>query len=235
MSSAELLQEIERLTKRVEELEKTENDATSSSSLNFPVVQVNNQKAKPDNYSDGPWNEWISHFKLCAQINNWDDRQCCQQLAVSLRGRAQRIYLTLQDNEKTCFDDLVNALQSRIQPDQQRKIHKLTFNARKRKHGENIVDLATDLRQLVPLAYQNKDKSLVEEELVEQFIRALDSKELRIGVSQSDPKSLDEAVKLALRLESIHLAEMKNNNTAKINMAGDKRDTAGFNHGGRER
>jgi hypothetical protein len=81
MSSAELLQEIERLTKRVEELEKTENDATPSSSLNLPVVQVNNQKAKPDNYSDGPWNEWISHFKLCAQINNWDDTQCCQQLA----------------------------------------------------------------------------------------------------------------------------------------------------------
>ncbi|CAB3989094.1 Retrovirus-related Pol poly from transposon, partial, partial [Paramuricea clavata] len=232
MSSAELLQEIERLTKRVEELEKTENDATPSSSLNLPVVQVNNQKAKPDNYSDGPWNEWISHFKLCAQINNWDDTQCCQQLAVSLRGRAQRIYLTLQDNEKTCFDDLVNALQSRIQPDQQRKIHKLTFNARKRKHGENIVDLATDLRQLAALAYQNKDKSLVEEELVEQFIRALDSKELRIGVSQSDPKSLDEAVKLALRLESIHLAEMKNNNTAKIKMAGDERDTAGFDMAG---
>jgi chorismate mutase len=188
------------------------------------VVHVNNQKAKPDNYSDGPWNEWISHFKLCAQINNWDDIHCCQQLAVSLRGRAQRIYLTLQDNEKTCFDDLVNALQSRIQPDQQ-------IQARKRKHGENIVDLATDLRQLAS-AYQNKDKSLVEEELVEQFIRALDSKELRIRASQSNPKSLDEAVKLALRLESIHLAEMKNNNTAKINMAGDERDTAGFNTAG---
>ncbi len=82
------------------------------------------------------------------------------------------------------------------------------------------------------MAYQNNDKSLVEEELVEKFIRALDSKELRIGVSQSDPKSLDEAVKLALRLESIHLAEMKNNNTAKINMAVDERDTAGFRMAG---
>ena len=131
MSSAELLEEIERLTKRVEELEKTENDAmvaTPSSSLNMPVVQVNNQKAKTDSYSGGLWNEWISHFKLCAQINNWDDTQCCQQLAVSLHGRAQQIYLMLQDDEKMCFKDLVNALQSRIQPDQQRKIHKLTHD-----------------------------------------------------------------------------------------------------------
>jgi hypothetical protein len=88
----------------------------------------------------------------------------------------------------------VNTLQSISQPDQQRKIHKLTFNVRERKHGENIVDLATDLRQLAALSYQNKDKSLVQEELIEQFICALDSKERRIGVSQSDPKSLDEPV-----------------------------------------
>ena len=101
---------------------------------------------------------------------------------------------------------------------------------RERKHGENIVDLATDLRQLPALSYQNKDKSLVQEELIEQFICALDSKELRIGVSQSDPKSLDELVKLTLRLESIHFAEMKN--TVKINMAGDERDTAGLNMAG---
>ena len=84
-------------------------------------------------------------------MNKWDDTQRCQQLAVSLRGRAQMI---LKEDEKLCFDDLEKALQSRIQPEQQRKIHKLTFNARRRKSGENIVDLATDLRQLAALAYQ---------------------------------------------------------------------------------
>ena len=225
MSQEDLLIEIERLAKRVEELEKDEHDgATPSSSLAMPtMVQVNNVKAKPDTYSDGPWAEWISHFKLCANINNWDDVQCRQQLAVSLRGRAQRIYLTLQDDEKTSFDVLVQALRARIQPEQQRKIHKLTFSTRRRKPGENIVDLATDLRQLAALAYHNKDTSLVDEELVEQFIRALDSKELRVGVSQSDPKTLDEAVNQALRLETIHLAEQQNSNVAaKVNMAGDE-------------
>jgi hypothetical protein len=96
MSSTELLQEIERLTKRVEELEKTENDATPTSSLNLLLVQVNNQKAKPDNYSDGLWNEWISC--VFRQTTGMTDTQCCQQLAVSPHGRAQLIYLTLQFN-----------------------------------------------------------------------------------------------------------------------------------------
>ena len=81
---------------------------------------------------------------------------------------------------------------------------------------EGIVDLATDLRQLAALAYQNTENSR-EEEIVEQFIRALDTKELRVSMNQSDPKTLDEAVNVALRLESIHLAVIQNN--AKINMA----------------
>ena len=77
------------------------------------------------------------------------------------------------------------------------------------------MDLATDLRQLAALAYQNTENSLVEEELVDQFIRALDTKELRVGVSQGDPKTLDEAVNIALRLESIHLAENQRNRWSK--------------------
>ena len=80
-----------------------------------------------------------------------------------------------------------------------------------------IVDLAADLRQLAALAYKNTENSRVEEEIVEQFIRVLDNKELHVNMSQSDPKTLDEAVNVALRLESIHLAVIQNN--AKINMA----------------
>ena len=72
--------------------------------------------------------------------------------------------------------------------------------------AEGIVDLATNLRQLAALVYQNTENSRVEEEIVEQFIRALDTKELRVSMNQSDP-----------RWESIHLAENQNN--AKINMA----------------
>ena len=181
----ELRLEVQRLTKLVEEMQKPDDETTpSTATTSFAMIQPNNSKAKPDNYSEGPWGEWISHFKLCAEINNWNDAQCCQQLAVSLRGRAQRIYLSLHDSEKSTFDLMVKALQAKIQPEQQRKVHKLSFSARRRKNGEEIVDLATDLRQLAALAYQNTENSLVEEELVDQFIRALDTKELRDNVLQ---------------------------------------------------
>ena len=45
---SQLLEKIQRLTNRLDELEKSENDATPSSSL--AMVQLNNVKAKPDNY-----------------------------------------------------------------------------------------------------------------------------------------------------------------------------------------
>ena len=54
--------------------------------------------------------------------------------------------------------------------------------------AEGIVDLATDLRQLAALAYPNTENLRVEEEIVEQFIRTLDTKEYRVGMSKSDPK-----------------------------------------------
>ena len=203
----ELREEIVRLTSRLSELETPETGTPATTSLT--LVETNNAKVKPENYSDGPWQDWVRHFKLCAEINKWNDLQKCQQLAVVLRGRAQRIYFSLRDEEKVGFDVLVAALQSRIQPEQQRKIHKLKFSSRRRLKGENIVDLATDLRQIAALAFNEKDSQLVEEEMVEQFIKALDTRELRVGVSQADPKTLDEAVNLALKLESIVVAEQQ--------------------------
>ena len=224
----ELLEEIQKLTRRLAELETERSTDAGETSLTNPSVtflQTNNAtKAKPDNYSDGPWHEWISHFKLCAEINGWNEAQRCQQLAVSLRGRAQRIFLSLNEAEKGTFEALEEALRSRIQPDQQRKIHRITFASRKRLRGENLVDLATSLRQLASLAYGGRDPVFIEEELVDQFVKALDTRDLRVGVSQGDPKTLDDAVKMALKLESIHLTEAQHHE-AKVNMAGDNNET----------
>ena len=181
-------------------------------------METNNLKVKPENYSDGPWDGWVHHFTLCADINKLSDIQRCQQLAVALKGRAQRIYFTLKDEEKSNFADLLEALRARLQPEQQRRIHKLSFNSRRRIKEENIVDLATSLRQLAALAYGEGDSKLVEEETVNQFIQALEKRELRVRVSQPDLKTLDDAVKITLKIESIHLAE-EQHNSSKSNMA----------------
>ena len=158
----------------------------STSTLNARVQAVNS-RAKPDVYRDGPWEEWVNHFKLCADINQWDEEQCCQQLAVSLRGRAQSVYITLSREEKFNYEMLLAALENKMTPPQERVIHKLAFRQRKREKGEKLVDLATNLRRLATKAYPGKDFSFIEDEIVDQFISALDHKDLRLGVSQTSP------------------------------------------------
>ena len=112
---------------------------------NLTVVsrQLNNPKEKPNNYSDGQWNEWISHFNLCADINQWNNTQRCQQLAVSLRGRAQRIFLSLNEEEKATFEESI-AVQNTTRSSE--KDTQVIFQFREM--GEDIVDLVTSLRGL---------------------------------------------------------------------------------------
>ena len=81
------------------------------------VKSAVNSRAKADVYKDGPWEEWMNHFKLCTVINEWDEKpECCQQLAVSLRGRAQAVYVTLSEEEKTNYKKLLDALDKIMTP-----------------------------------------------------------------------------------------------------------------------
>lgn len=221
MSSEELKNEIERLTKRLDTIEN-DLEGRSATSLTTPTVKsAVNSRAKPDIFADGSWDEWVAHFKLCADVNKWDDEQSSQQFAVSLRGRAQRIFLTLKEEEKSNFTNLITAMEKKMKPQQERIIHKMTFRQRRREKGESLVDLATDLRQMAARAYPGKDTSFVEDEILDQFIAALENREVRIAVSQSSPTSLEEALSTALRLESLHKVERqeRQQKAQEVNMA----------------
>ena len=228
MAEKDIEVEVEELTQRLKVMEEEMLGRTASTSTTKQAV---NSRAKPDVYKDGPWEEWVTHFQLCAEINQWDEEQCCQQLAVSLRGRAQTVYVTLGTEEKSSYNTLLAALNKKMTPPQERVVHKLAFRQRKREKGETLVDLATNLRRLSARAYPGKDPLFIEDEIVDQFISALDSRELRIGVSQTSPLSLDEALSTALRLESLHAIESKHRD-ARINMADivdNEMTTAGVN------
>lgn len=216
MTSEEMKDEIENLTSRLQAME-SEMAVRSATSLATAKSTVNS-RAKPDIFSDGAWEEWVSHFKLCTEVNKWNDEQKCQQFAVSLRGRAQRIFLTLKDEEKTSFNNLMEAMEKKMKPEQERMIHKMAFRQRRREKGESLVDLATNLRQLAARAYPGKDATFVEDEILDQFIAALDNREIRLAVSQTSPTSLEEVLSTALRLESLFAVE-KRQKQQEINMA----------------
>lgn len=204
-----LEEEVERLTSRLQELESRDSQESSTVTGNQTSQTQTVSRAKPDTFSGTgtAFDDWFNHFELCASINGWTDTQSRQQLAVQLRGRAQRVYTSLQNQEIQSYESLVSALRRTFEPPQQRAIHKLAFRSRQRKKQESLVDLATDLRHLVTSAFPDHSGKMVEEELLEQFVNALDSRELRLGVSQTSPKNLDDALHTALKLETLFMVE----------------------------
>ena len=55
--------------------------------------------------------------------------------------------------------------------------------------GESIIDLATSLRPLAALAYTDRNPGLIKEELVDQFVKALDTKNY-VWVKQTQNPSM---------------------------------------------
>ena len=125
MNTQDMQTEIENLTTR---LETMGNELVGRSATTLEMVKPTiNSQAKPDIFSDGSWEEWVAHFKLCAGVDKWDDEQSCQQFVVSLRGRAQSIYLTLNDEDKVDFKRLTEAMEKKMKPEQERLVNKLAF------------------------------------------------------------------------------------------------------------
>ena len=81
-----------------------------------------------------------------------------------------------------------------MKPKQERLVNRPAFRQRRRIKEESLVDLATNLRQMVAHDYPCKNFVSLEEEILDQFITALDTREKRMGVSQSSPTSLDEGL-----------------------------------------
>ena len=228
----ELRREIAELTKRLDEYESRES-STLSTQQSLAVLQSAVPRAKPDTLSDQSWDEWLTHFELCAKANSLDEQQRCQQLALALRGRAQKVYLTLSEEEKNSYTLLVNGMKSKLDPQQQRQIRKLVFSNRLRQKGESLVDLATDLRLLASRAYDVKDSAFIEGELFDQFIKSLDTKDLRTGVTQSNPGSLDDALSTAMRIENTEILEKQRqgNKMTNVNIVVEPEMRNGFGNG----
>ena len=83
--------------------------------------------------------------------------------------------------------------------------HRTELRTRRRKSGESLSVLCQDIRRLLILSYPGPTSAAHEAIAKDSFIDALDE-DLGIKVREQDPASLDEALRIATRLEAIHQA-----------------------------
>jgi hypothetical protein len=171
-------------------------------------VQEHAPHLMPSNF-DGkqPWKDWKAHFDVIAKLKRWDIPDRASYIAVSLRGQAQGVFGDLEPHQQNDYFELCAALERRFGSQDQSELHRVQLRSRVRQKSESLPELAQSVQRLVREAYPNANYNMRETLALENFLDALDDSDLRWKVAQSRPRSMSDAVRIAVELEAYKKAE----------------------------
>ncbi|MES9885165.1 MAG: hypothetical protein ABW185_30355, partial [Sedimenticola sp.] len=166
-------------------------------------VQPPRKLKQPATY-DGrsSWRDYLVHFEMVAELNQWNGPTRAMELAVSLRGTAQGVLSDLRPEQRKDYRSLVLALSSRFEPDNQAELHRAQLKNRVRNRGEALTELAQDIKRLTRMSYPQANPEIREQLAKEGFLDALCDPDLEWAVHQGKPNTAEEAVRLALEYEA---------------------------------
>ncbi|VDI18227.1 Hypothetical predicted protein [Mytilus galloprovincialis] len=166
-------------------------------------------RVKPATYEGtSSWLDFKSHFEACSSINNWSEQDKGLYLAVALRGQAQGILGDLPIDKQQNYKALVNALEQRFAPPNQTELYRVQLTERRQKASESLPELGQSIRRLINQAYPTVTRGCTRYHLQKQyFIEALADSEMRIRIKQSRPHGLNDALRVAVELETYNRAE----------------------------
>ena len=150
----------------------------------------------------GPFAE---RFRFCARVNGWDAEEQCLQLQACLHGVAAQILCYGKSGEWT-FEGLFNKLEGRFGTEDRADEFLAKLETRKRGANETLQHLYHDIEKLVALSCPGPSSDHTDRYAVWSFLRALDDVTLAEKVRDKQPKTLNEAFKMAQRFESFRVA-----------------------------
>lgn len=122
---------------------------------------------------------------------------------IKLKWEAQKLFSTLTLTQLSNFEILKQALLHRFNPKERQLAYRCEFRNRRRQKNENPVEFGSALIYLGRKAYPDLPVETLEVHLVDQYMMGLGSLDLQKHVQLQHPKSLDQAVNLALEYTAI--------------------------------
>ena len=160
----------------------------------------------PDHFTgsgEEEWRDWFSSFKVVCEINKWSDEMKCKFLGLRLKGHALKVFRELDEDTRNNWQRLQEILTKRLESSQNPELYKSQLLSRKREHGESITTLGNAIRSLARKAYPALDAQTRDELARDQLIRALPNQKLVLHMRHHMPKTLDDAMKMAIEWEAI--------------------------------
>ena len=154
-------------------------------------------------------------FELIAELNNWNDTNKALYLAASLRGIAMGVLSYLNDEERHHYPSLIGCLTLRFGPEDLTVLHRARLDCRKRGPKETLPELAHEIRKLVKLTLAGSapclPSSVIEDSCIASFIKAMTDFDMVKSILFGKPKTLNDALKIAVETEAIYEIQRSNN------------------------
>ena len=153
---------------------------------------------------DGETTEWEIFqglVKSCQRNNGWPDAVMKTHIEQKLRGKAARVLMTPGSDDWT-LTQLMDALRERLGNEGQAPRYRDLLRSRRRKKGESLPDLYTDILKLGSFAYPGSKDEAVEEMVVDAFCNSLADEDLENKVRDREPQNVGMAFKIAVRIEA---------------------------------
>ena len=157
-----------------------------------------------------PLKEYMMHFERCAIGNGCNEEDKAIFLTASLCGDSRKLLGGLTELECKQCSKIVERLQLRFGVEKQAESHQARLLNRWQFEGESLPMLATDIRFMVDLVYQDSGVPVQERFAVQHFIDALYDKDDRLYLGREKPETLDQALSLARELESLRVLDNNN-------------------------
>ena len=116
---------------------------------------VNRKPKEPDTFDGNKveWNDYVCHFEQVAEWNEWNDHEKALQLAMSLRGVAQRVLGELPREILCHYETLKSVLMQRFCPPERVTAYRCEFRNRRRNREESVVEYGYALKRLASRAF----------------------------------------------------------------------------------
>jgi len=165
---------------------------------------------KPEMY-DGTssWNDYQIHFETVAKLNNWSEEVKALKLIACMKGSALSTLGEINVAKPPYYSDLVKILEKRFAPPNQTEMYRSQLDARQRRKGGNLPELAQDIKRLTRLAYPTAPHDLRDNLAYRSFREALNDQDLQWAICQGQISTIDEALHLALKYEAFHISHKR--------------------------
>lgn len=151
--------------------------------------------------------DYLRHFDRCAVINGWTSEESAAFLSAALRGEAQKLLHGMSDSDCRDYSKLVARLELRFGVEKQAELFQARLHNRRQQEGESLKALASDIRNMAGLAYQDLDPLAQERFSVQHFIDAIHDVDDRMRLRRDKPRTLDEALLTACELEAFRMVD----------------------------